>query len=87
MIFEFLVEVSLTPTYAAVTGLGWLQRGGCYVCANIRGGGEFGPEWHQSAVRQNKSVGNFNAYNFCCLFFSHLTYICYILGLNRTKIS
>ncbi|MDH3295219.1 MAG: prolyl oligopeptidase family serine peptidase, partial [Acidimicrobiia bacterium] len=47
-------EVSLTPGYAALTGRLWLERGGVYVVANIRGGGEFGPAWHQAALKQNR---------------------------------
>ncbi|MFD3533820.1 prolyl oligopeptidase family protein [Streptomyces sp. NPDC058664] len=43
-------EVSLTPSYAAVTGRAWLERGGTHVIANIRGGGEYGPDWHQAAL-------------------------------------
>ncbi|MFF4248571.1 prolyl oligopeptidase family protein [Streptomyces sp. NPDC001822] len=43
-------EVSLTPYYGAVTGRGWLERGGTYVIANIRGGGEYGPTWHRAAL-------------------------------------
>ncbi|CAM5515255.1 prolyl oligopeptidase family serine peptidase [Streptomyces narbonensis] len=43
-------EVSLTPSYASVTGRAWLERGGTYVIANIRGGGEYGPDWHQAAL-------------------------------------
>ncbi|MEU3609485.1 prolyl oligopeptidase family serine peptidase [Streptomyces sp. NPDC035033] len=43
-------EVSLTPSYAALTGRGWLETGGTYVIANIRGGGEYGPGWHQAAL-------------------------------------
>ncbi|WP_306330017.1 prolyl oligopeptidase family serine peptidase [Streptomyces venezuelae] len=43
-------EVSLTPSYAAVTGRAWLERGGTYVIANIRGGAEYGPDWHQAAL-------------------------------------
>ncbi|MGP3975633.1 prolyl oligopeptidase family serine peptidase [Streptomyces sp. 8N114] len=43
-------EVSLTPSYSAVTGRAWLQRGGSYVVANIRGGGEYGPAWHRAAL-------------------------------------
>jgi prolyl oligopeptidase len=43
-------EISLGPHYIATSGLAWLERGGVYVEANIRGGGEFGPKWHQ-AVR------------------------------------
>ena len=40
-------EVSLGPHYIASSGIAWLERGGVYVEANIRGGGEFGPSWHQ----------------------------------------
>lgn len=47
-------EISQTPNYAALMGAGWLERGGCYVVANIRGGGEFGPTWHQAALRENR---------------------------------
>ncbi|MER5361090.1 prolyl oligopeptidase family serine peptidase [Streptomyces sp. NPDC002785] len=43
-------EVSLVPSYDAVTGRAWLERGGTYVIANIRGGGEYGPDWHQAAL-------------------------------------
>ncbi|WP_411104127.1 prolyl oligopeptidase family serine peptidase [Streptomyces sp. cmx-4-9] len=42
-------EVSLTPAYGAVTGRAWLEQGGTYVVANIRGGGEYGPAWHRAA--------------------------------------
>ena len=45
---------SLTPYYLGAVGKTWLERGGVYVIANIRGGGEFGPEWHQAALRENK---------------------------------
>ncbi|MDV9190288.1 prolyl oligopeptidase family serine peptidase [Streptomyces sp. SR27] len=47
-------EVSLTPFYGAVTGRAWLERGGTYVIANIRGGGEYGPDWHQAALRAER---------------------------------
>ncbi len=47
-------EVSLRPGYNTHAGLGWLSRGGTYVVANLRGGGEYGPEWHQSALRENR---------------------------------
>jgi len=42
------------PTYSGGTGSAWLERGGVWVLANIRGGGEFGPEWHQAAVREKR---------------------------------
>ncbi|MGW0120614.1 prolyl oligopeptidase family serine peptidase [Streptomyces sp. NPDC003327] len=47
-------EVSLTPFYGAVTGRAWLERGGTYVIANIRGGGEYGPGWHRAALRAER---------------------------------
>ncbi|MBS0367184.1 MAG: S9 family peptidase [Proteobacteria bacterium] len=47
-------EVSLTPSYSANFGMLWLTRGGVYVVANIRGGGEYGPAWHQAALLQNR---------------------------------
>ena len=40
-------EISLGPRYATTVGISWLERGGVYVEANIRGGGEYGPDWHQ----------------------------------------
>ena len=43
--------VSMTPKYVATAGVAWLEDGGCYVEANIRGGGEFGPTWHQAAAK------------------------------------
>jgi len=48
-------EVSLGPHYIATSGLAWLERGGVYVEANIRGGGEFGPSWHQAALKANRN--------------------------------
>lgn len=47
-------QVSQTPTYSPNVGKLWLERGGVYVMANIRGGGEFGPAWHQAALRTNR---------------------------------
>ena len=47
-------EVSRRPTYSGTVGHSWLERGGAYVVANIRGGGEYGPVWHQSALKQNR---------------------------------
>ncbi len=47
-------EVSEQPGYRGGMGQAWLARGGVYVVANIRGGGEFGPSWHQAAVKMNK---------------------------------
>ena len=47
-------EISLTPGYSGSVGKGWLEKGGTYVVANIRGGGEYGPRWHQAALKQNR---------------------------------
>jgi prolyl oligopeptidase len=47
-------EVPLLPGYAASVGAAWLERGGVYAVANIRGGGEFGPRWHQAALKANR---------------------------------
>jgi len=47
-------EVSKRPTYSATIGMDWLEHGGVYVLANIRGGGEYGPAWHKIAQRENR---------------------------------
>lgn len=47
-------EVSRLPAYSGSTGRAWLARGGTYVVANIRGGGEYGPRWHQAALRDRR---------------------------------
>jgi len=47
-------EVSETPSYSPNFGMLWLSRGGVFVVANIRGGGEYGPAWHQAALLQNR---------------------------------
>lgn len=47
-------EVSLTPAYSATLGAGWLERGGVYVVPNLRGGGEYGPIWHQAALKHDR---------------------------------
>ena len=47
-------EISLTPSYSANFGRLWLSQGGIYVVANIRGGGEFGPAWHDAALKTNR---------------------------------
>ncbi|TNE89002.1 MAG: S9 family peptidase [Deltaproteobacteria bacterium] len=47
-------EVSMLPSYSGTRGVGWLERGGVYVIANIRGGGEYGPRWHQAALKEKR---------------------------------
>lgn len=52
-------EVSEVPFYSGTTGQGWLENGGVFVLANIRGGGEFGPKWHQGGLKEKRQ----NIYN------------------------
>jgi len=47
-------EIPMTPGYSAGVGAAWLERGGAKVIANIRGGGEFGPAWHQAALQEKR---------------------------------
>ena len=49
-------EVSLTPSYNGDLGKLWLERGGVYVLANIRGGGEFGPKWHEAGLKTRRQI-------------------------------
>jgi prolyl oligopeptidase len=49
-------EVSMTPGYSSLVGASWLERGGVYVVANIRGGGEFGPAWHRAGLKENRQL-------------------------------
>jgi prolyl oligopeptidase len=49
-------QVSMTPDYSAALGKLWLERGGVYVLANIRGGGEFGPAWHEAGLKTHRQV-------------------------------
>jgi prolyl oligopeptidase len=48
-------EVPELPEYSGARGIGWLDRGGTFALANIRGGGEFGPKWHQAALKANRN--------------------------------
>lgn len=47
-------EVSLAPAFSNVRGIAWLEQGNFYVQPNLRGGGEFGPEWHSQVVKTNR---------------------------------
>lgn len=47
-------QLSMTPAYSPVTGKLWLERGGVFVLANIRGGGEFGPAWHEAGLKTHR---------------------------------
>jgi prolyl oligopeptidase len=52
-------EISLSASYAATAGAAWIERGGVYVQANLRGGGEYGPAWHEAAMKHHRQ----NAYD------------------------
>ncbi|MVU81277.1 prolyl oligopeptidase family serine peptidase [Nocardia sp. ET3-3] len=45
---------SVTPSYNGLLGKSWLEHGGAYVIANIRGGGEYGPAWHDAALKTHR---------------------------------
>jgi prolyl oligopeptidase len=47
-------QIAQRPGYRAALGAAWLERGGVFVLANLRGGGEFGPAWHQAALKGNR---------------------------------
>ena len=49
-------QISQTPGYSGTVGKLWLERGGVYAIANIRGGGEFGPAWHQAGLKTKRQV-------------------------------
>jgi prolyl oligopeptidase len=49
-------EVSMLPNYSPYIGKMWLEKGGAYVLANIRGGGEFGPQWHEQGLKTSRQV-------------------------------
>jgi prolyl oligopeptidase len=49
-------QVSETPYYSGATGKLWLERGGAFVLANIRGGGEFGPAWHEAGIATKRQI-------------------------------
>lgn len=52
-------EISEVPFYSGTVGNAWLENGGVYVLSNIRGGGEFGPKWHQAGLKEKRQ----NIYN------------------------
>jgi len=47
-------EIPMLPGYNPAMGIAWLERGGVFVLANIRGGGEFGPQWHEAARKEHR---------------------------------
>jgi prolyl oligopeptidase len=49
-------EVSISPSYIATAGKLWMEQGGVYVVANIRGGGEFGPAWHEAGLKTKRQI-------------------------------
>ena len=58
-------NVSVKPGYNTNIGIGWLEQGGVYVVANIRGGGEFGPAWHQDAMKEKRQNAYDDFYSVC----------------------
>src|SRR5260370_12693318 len=56
-------EIANTPSYSSALGAAWLERGGVFVLANIRGGGEFGPQWHRAGLKEHRQriYGDFTA--------------------------
>ncbi|MCL2723632.1 MAG: prolyl oligopeptidase family serine peptidase [Polyangiaceae bacterium] len=52
-------ERSMTPSYSGLRGAAWLEKGGTFVLANLRGGGEYGPSWHKAAMKDKRQ----NAYD------------------------
>lgn len=75
-------EISMTPGYAATVGVGWLEMGGAYAVANIRGGGEFGPRWHQVGSHEAATATPPPILPFClsCLFSVPLSRLCVCSG-------
>ncbi len=49
-------QISMLPAYSGTVGKLWLERGGVYVLANIRGGGEFGPAWHEAGLKTKRQI-------------------------------
>lgn len=49
-------QISMTPSYTGSWGRSWMANGGVFILANIRGGGEFGPTWHQAALKEKRQV-------------------------------
>ncbi len=49
-------QVPSTPYYSGITGKLWLEKGGAFVLANIRGGGEFGPKWHEAGLGVKRQI-------------------------------
>jgi prolyl oligopeptidase len=49
-------EISNPPAYSGTIGKLWLEHGGVFVLANIRGGGEFGPAWHEAGLKTHRQV-------------------------------
>ena len=49
-------NIAVTPGYNGTLGKLWLEKGGAFVLANIRGGGEFGPKWHDAGLKTHRQI-------------------------------
>jgi len=58
-------NISQRPSYKKEAGIGWLEKGGVYVVACIRGGGEFGPAWHKAALKEKRQNAYDDFYSVC----------------------
>jgi prolyl oligopeptidase len=58
-------NISQRPSYKKEAGIGWLEKGGVYVVACIRGGGEFGPSWHKAALKEKRQNAYDDFYSVC----------------------
>jgi prolyl oligopeptidase len=77
-------EISLGPKYIATAGISWLERGGAYVEANIRGGGEFGPSWHQVRFTPQQ-IKKCDSMNTLISIITYFSYCLVMIMIQRTR--